>query len=67
MNYYGIELEVSPEQVVIVSVMPAAKKFEAQRPEFSTDGVPDVDFVITAELAQMIRILAWLQLYQRSP
>lgn len=44
-------------EVFSVSVMPcSAKKFEAQRPEFTTDGVRDVDAVITTqELAKMIR------------
>ncbi|HEY3376727.1 MAG TPA: [FeFe] hydrogenase, group A [Armatimonadota bacterium] len=44
-------------EVFSVSVMPcSAKKFEARRPEFQTDGVPDVDAVITTqELAKMIR------------
>jgi NADH-quinone oxidoreductase subunit G len=32
-----------------------AKKFEAKRPEFATDNVPDVDHVLTTqELARMI-------------
>lgn len=49
-------LGTSPEQLVIVSIMPCtAKKFEARRPEFSQNGQPDVDYVITTqELGQMI-------------
>jgi NADH-quinone oxidoreductase subunit G len=41
---------------VHVAVMPCtAKKFEAARPEFKTEGKPDVDYVITTgELIQMI-------------
>lgn len=41
----------------MVSVMPClAKKYEASREEFSHNGVPDVDIVIsTRELADMIR------------
>ncbi len=56
-RYYSGELGVSPKQVVMISIMPCtAKKFEAQRPEFTTGGAPDVDFVITTqELADMIR------------
>ncbi|MGI6149419.1 MAG: 4Fe-4S binding protein [Firmicutes bacterium] len=56
-RYYRTELGVQPDQIVMVSVMPCtAKKFEAQRPEFATAGIRDVDFVITTqELAQMIR------------
>lgn len=40
-----------------VAVMPCtAKKFEAQRPEFAMDGVPNVDAVITTqELIRMIK------------
>ena len=50
------ELGVPREQMVMVSVMPCtAKKFEARRPEFSKDGRPDVDHVLTTqELARMI-------------
>lgn len=42
---------------VIVSIVPcSAKKREAKLPEFSVDGVPDVNLVITTqELASMIR------------
>nr|WP_320013260.1 [FeFe] hydrogenase, group A [uncultured Desulfobulbus sp.] len=42
--------------VVMVAIMPCtAKKFEAKRPEFQTNGNPDVDFVLTTqELARMI-------------
>jgi len=49
-------LGVARENLVIVSVMPCtAKKFEAKRPEFRTDGRPDVDHVLTTqELARMI-------------
>ena len=40
----------------MVSIMPCtAKKFEAKRPEFAEDGVPEVDHVLTTqELARMI-------------
>src|SRR5690606_38037444 len=40
-----------------ISIMPCtAKKFEAARPEFTTEGAPDVDLVLTTqELARMIR------------
>ncbi|WP_027718652.1 NADH-dependent [FeFe] hydrogenase, group A6 [Desulfovirgula thermocuniculi] len=56
-KFYAREIGKSPRDVVCVSVMPCtAKKFEARRPEFTTDGVPDVDFVLTTvELAQMIK------------
>jgi NADH-quinone oxidoreductase subunit G len=50
------ELGVKKENLVMVSIMPCtAKKFEAKRPEFVTDGFPDVDHVLTTqELARMI-------------
>ncbi|HPU23383.1 MAG TPA: NADH-dependent [FeFe] hydrogenase, group A6 [Candidatus Kapabacteria bacterium] len=45
------------EDIVVVSIMPCtAKKVEARRPEFTTDGVQDVDYVLTTqELANMIK------------
>ncbi len=56
-SYYAKKIGVAPEKVFVVSVMPCtAKKFEAQRPELSVDGLPDIDVVITTrELADMIR------------
>ncbi|MGE5399196.1 MAG: NADH-dependent [FeFe] hydrogenase, group A6 [Ignavibacteriales bacterium] len=50
------ELNKDRKDLVIVSIMPCtAKKFEARRPEFSQDGIRDVDFVLTTqELGQMI-------------
>jgi len=50
------ELGIAREDLIVVSVMPCtAKKFEASRDEFKTDGNPDVDYVITSkELALMI-------------
>lgn len=50
------QLEVTNEDLVIVSIMPCtAKKYEADRPEFATDGHADVDYVITTqELARLI-------------
>ena len=50
-------LGIDRKDLVVVSIMPCtAKKFEAQRPEFSVDGNPDVDYVITTnELAKMIK------------
>lgn len=51
------ELGISRRDLVVVSIMPCtAKKFEAKRPEFAHDGVPDVDHVLTTqELARMIQ------------
>ena len=55
-RYYAKELGISPDKLKVVSIMPCtAKKFEAARPELTTDGMPDVDLVLTTqELAQMI-------------
>jgi NADH-quinone oxidoreductase subunit G len=51
------ELGIRREDLVVVSVMPCtAKKSEALRPEFATDGNPDVDFVLTTqELGRMVQ------------
>ena len=56
-SYYAEKIGVRPEDLIVVSVMPClAKKYEASREEFSHNGVPDVDIVIsTRELADMIR------------
>lgn len=56
-SYYANKIGVKPEDLIVVSVMPClAKKYEARRPEFSNEGVPDVDIVIsTRELATMIK------------
>jgi NADH-quinone oxidoreductase subunit G len=56
------------EQIVMVAIMPCtAKKFEAKRPEFTSDGAPDVDHVLTTqELARMIQ-QAGLQFKQLEP
>jgi NADH-quinone oxidoreductase subunit G len=49
--------ETSRENVKVVSIMPCtAKKFEAQRPEFSRDGDRETELVLTTqELIQMIK------------
>ena len=51
------QLKIAAADLFLVSVMPCtAKKFEARRPEFQTDGNPDVDAVLTTqELGRMIR------------
>ncbi|MGI5837833.1 MAG: [FeFe] hydrogenase, group A [Chloroflexota bacterium] len=56
-KYYARDEKLSPEDLFVVSVMPCtAKKFEAGRPEFTTEGIRDVDAVLTTqELASMIR------------
>jgi len=54
-TYYAQKIGVKPEDLIVVSIMPClAKKYEAGRPEFIIDGVPDVDYVIsTRELSKM--------------
>ena len=54
-TYYADKIGVKPEDLIVVSIMPCqAKKYECSRPEFSTNGVKDVDFVVTTrELAKM--------------
>lgn len=50
------ELGVTRQDLVVVSLMPCtAKKFEAKRPEFSVNGNPDVDIVITTQ--EMVRMI----------
>ncbi len=50
------ELGVASEALVVVSIMPCtAKKFEAARPEFATEGTPDVDLVLTTQ--EIIRMI----------
>lgn len=50
------ETKIDRKNIVVVSIMPCtAKKFEAKRPELGTDGIADVDHVLTTqELARMI-------------
>ena len=56
-SYYAEKLGIAPKDLIVVSVMPCqAKKYEAARPEFSHDGVRDVDYVLTTrELCKMFR------------
>lgn len=55
--YLPKDLDVDPENLYVVSIMPCtAKKFEAQRSELGKGGVLDVDAVLTTqEIAQMVR------------
>jgi iron-only hydrogenase group A len=55
-TFYAEQIGKKAEDMVVVSIMPCtAKKYEAQRPEMSSSGVQDVDYVLTTrELAQMI-------------
>lgn len=56
-SYLCEKMGVEPKDLVVVSVMPCiAKKFEAARPELESEGISDVDVVITTrELASMIK------------
>lgn len=56
-TYFAQKMGIDPKTLVVVSVMPClAKKYEAARPEMGTNGIPDVDLVIsTRELAKMIK------------
>ncbi len=54
---YAKDLGVAPEDLFVVSIMPCtAKKYEAKRPEFMTEGSYDVDAVLTTvETARLFR------------
>lgn len=56
-TYYAEKMNISPSDIVCVSVMPCtAKKFEHTRENQNAAGVPDVDISITTrELARLIR------------
>ncbi len=57
-NIFAREQNLDPANIFSVAIMPCtAKKFEAERPEFSTNGYADVDAVLTTrELARLIRM-----------
>ena len=56
-NIFTKELGIDRKDLVVVSIMPClAKKYEAGRDEFSKDGNPDTDIVLsTRELARLIK------------
>lgn len=56
-SYYAEKMNLNPEDIVVVSVMPClAKKAEAARPELTKDDNNNVDIVITTrELALMLK------------
>lgn len=56
-SYYAERIGVKPEDMFVVSVMPCtAKKYEKDRAELVTNGLKDVDAVLTTrELAKMIK------------
>ncbi len=56
-SYYAQKIGVKREDIIVVSIMPClAKKYEADREELKTNGIPDVDLVLsTRELADMMK------------
>lgn len=56
-HYYSDKINVAKEKIHVVSIMPCiAKKYEARRPEMESDGVRDVDSVLTTrEFARLIK------------
>lgn len=56
-TYLAEKLKLDSKNIIVVSIMPClAKKYEANREEFSHEGKQDVDYVLTTrELAQMIK------------
>ncbi|MCP4146025.1 MAG: 2Fe-2S iron-sulfur cluster binding domain-containing protein [bacterium] len=63
-TYLADRMQINPATMRVVSIMPCtAKKEEAARPEFSVDGRPDVDVVLTTrECARLLkREGIWLQ------
>ncbi len=56
-TFYAQQKGIDPARMVVVSVMPCtAKKFEAARPEMTSSGFRDVDYVLTTrELGRMIQ------------
>lgn len=56
-TYYAEKMQLDPEKICVVSVMPCvAKKYESNRPEMEVNNLKDVDYVITTrELSRMIK------------
>jgi NADP-reducing hydrogenase subunit HndD len=56
-SYFAEKMNIDPAKLFVVSVMPCtAKKFEITRPEMFSNGLADVDAVITTrELGRMIK------------
>jgi len=57
-SFYAEKQGIDPKTIYSVAVMPCtAKKFEAERPELSQGGIPDIDAVLTTrELARIIKM-----------
>ena len=56
-SYYCEKNGIDPKDMFVVSIMPCtAKKYEKERPELSTNGLQDVDAVLTTrELGKLIK------------
>lgn len=56
-TYLAEKMELDPKRIRTISIMPCiAKKDEAARPELASNGVPDIDVVITVrEFARLLR------------
>ncbi len=56
-SYYAESKGIDPKDMFVVSIMPCtAKKYEAQRPEMESNGLRDVDAVLTTrELGRLIK------------
>ena len=56
-EFWTREKEIERKDLICVSIMPCtAKKYEASREEFATDGIPDVDYSITTrELGRLFK------------
>lgn len=56
-HYYAAKVGVKPEDMFVVSIMPCtAKKFEKDREQLVTEGLKDVDAVLTTrELGKLIK------------
>ncbi|MEW6710141.1 MAG: NADH-dependent [FeFe] hydrogenase, group A6 [Candidatus Riflebacteria bacterium] len=57
-NFFAEKKGVDPKNIYSVSIMPCtAKKFEVTREEMLTDGVPDIDAVLTnRELVRLLKM-----------
>ena len=55
-NHFGRIAGIAKKDLYVVSIVPCiAKKYEAKRPEFTLDGIPDVDAVLNSvEMLEMM-------------
>lgn len=67
-NCFAQYKQINPQEIISVSIMPCtAKKFEAQRENMSTNGLSDVDIVITTrELIELIHLYG-IDMHQLEP